>query len=218
MSRIFDALLRLMPQASDDSDGSWRKTRSIPLTRWHYAQAAISLTVTAALAITIASVWPATEHSVVSLAAKAVAGLADNPRLARSIETFAFVMFVGLLFTKIGRVGLADAAMREEIEFRAGAEHWTTRQRLTSSLLFGVVHLLNLVVPLSAVLGLSTGGFVFMRVYLREHRRSGSRTSALQQSAAVHCAHNRLVLRVVIPAIVLLVVVVTALGGEVRWG
>lgn len=80
--------------------------------------------------------------------------------------------------------------LREEQIYREGAEHWTWLQRIRACLLFGLVHLLNLIVPYVAVVLLSIGGAVFMHEYLRVMRRTNSRPTALASSAALHHTYN----------------------------
>lgn len=81
-------------------------------------------------------------------------------------------------------------ALAEEHWFRAGAEDWTIAQRIKSCALFGVAHLLNLIVAYVTLGALAIVGGVFMAVYLHELRSSGDRGRALVRAAAVHAQYN----------------------------
>lgn len=98
---------------------------------------------------------------------------------------------------------LGEHAIKEEQWFRAGAENWTIQQRITSCLLFGLCHVVNLVVPLSTLIALSAGGAVLMWAYLREYRRSGDSRAATIATARLHQTYNYYALLVL--AVVVLV-------------
>ena len=82
------------------------------------------------------------------------------------------------------------AALHEEQWFRAGAENWTTRQRVFSSVSFGFLHIVNLIYPLSVLIVLCAAGGVFMAVYLRQYRRTGSTEAATRAAGKFHAMYN----------------------------
>ena len=86
------------------------------------------------------------------------------------------------------------AAVYEEQAFREGAENWHTGQRLVSCLVFGAVHMTNLIYPLATILPLALGGAVFMAVYLRTYRKTRFRRSAVLAAALLHRVYNRIAL------------------------
>lgn len=83
------------------------------------------------------------------------------------------------------------AAMFEEQWFRMGAENWTIGQRLKSTLLFGLVHIVNIIYPISSLLVVGAVGGVFMMVYLRAYKKTGSTELATLTSAKLHATYNR---------------------------
>ena len=99
------------------------------------------------------------------------------------------------------------AAMQEEQWFRMGAESWTSRQRLISSVLFGTVHITNMFYPVTSVLVLMLVGAVFMAAYMREYRRSGDVDRATLASTKLHATYNRFAILYMIAALTILVVV-----------
>lgn len=93
---------------------------------------------------------------------------------------------------RINSVGILNSmAVLEEQWFREGAENWTARQRFMSCVGFGFAHMANLFYPLSAILPLSLGGYLFMRVYLYEFKKSGNRKDAILAASLVHRVYNR---------------------------
>ena len=99
------------------------------------------------------------------------------------------------------------AAMQEEQWFRMGAESWTSRQRIISSVLFGTVHITNMFYPVTSVLVLMLVGVVFMAAYMREYRRSGDTERATLASTKLHATYNRFAILYMIAALTLLIVV-----------
>lgn len=83
------------------------------------------------------------------------------------------------------------AAVREELWFRTGAESWSWWQRLYSCLAFGVVHIVNIIYPLASIGAIAVAGGVFMYVYLREYRRTRSRSMATLAATRFHATYNR---------------------------
>ena len=81
-------------------------------------------------------------------------------------------------------------AIDEELAFRSGAENWTAFQRIKSCLLFGCCHVINLFYPAVTLLVLCGAGAVFMMVYLRCYRRTGSTYQATLASARFHAVYN----------------------------
>ena len=90
------------------------------------------------------------------------------------------------------------AAVYEEQAFREGAENWTLAQRTTSCLLFGAIHMVNLIYPIAAILPLALGGAIFMHYYLKAYDRTKFRRTAVLESSVVHRVYNRIALFVVL--------------------
>lgn len=84
----------------------------------------------------------------------------------------------------------------EERRFRMGAEAWTTGQRVSRALQFGLIHLV-VGIPIAAALALSVGGGWFTWVYLRAYRRTASRVAALAESTRAHLGYNLVVIGLV---------------------
>ena len=78
------------------------------------------------------------------------------------------------------------AAVYAEQAFREGAENWTLAQRTTSCLLFGAIHMVNLIYPIAAILPLALGGAIFMHYYLKAYDRTKFRRTAVLESSVVH--------------------------------
>jgi hypothetical protein len=83
------------------------------------------------------------------------------------------------------------AAMHEEQWFRSGAEAWTAKQRLFSCIAFGSVHVMNIFYPLASLIVVGLVGGVFLWVYLREYKRTGSTRRATFASTKLHATYNR---------------------------
>ena len=81
-------------------------------------------------------------------------------------------------------------ALLEEVVFRYGSEKWTWAQRIKVSVLFGAMHFLNIIVPLSVAVGLIAIGGVFMAVYLLTYRKTHSRDKAVFVSTQFHAVYN----------------------------
>jgi len=91
---------------------------------------------------------------------------------------------------------LEAAVIKEEIWCREGAETWNWRQRFKSVWLFAVAHSITWWYGVGILLMMPfVGGMVCMLVYLRAYRLSGSRHTALQESAMVHYYHNKKIVR-----------------------
>ncbi|MBC7459342.1 hypothetical protein H7200_01355, partial [Candidatus Saccharibacteria bacterium] len=86
---------------------------------------------------------------------------------------------------------LDKAAMFEEQWFRMGAENWTHHQRLYSCVAFGLVHLVNIIYPVASIVVVGAVGGVFMMVYLRTFRQTGSTELATLAAAKLHASYNR---------------------------
>ena len=83
------------------------------------------------------------------------------------------------------------AAMLEEQWFRMGAESWTAKQRFISTFWFGMVHVVNIIYPISSLLVVGVVGGVFMAAYLRAYKKTGSTQLATLASAKLHATYNR---------------------------
>lgn len=98
------------------------------------------------------------------------------------------------------------AAMFEEQWFRTGAENWTTRQRITSNVMFGLVHVLNVIYPIASLLVVGLVGAVFMAVYLRAFKQTGSTKLATLASAKLHATYNRFAILYMLAAFALIII------------
>lgn len=96
---------------------------------------------------------------------------------------------------------LDNMAAREELWFRAGAESWTTWQRVRSCIGFGLVHVVNMFYPITSIAVLMLVGGVFMFVYLRAYKRTGSTKLATLESTSFHATYNRFAFLYLIVAI-----------------
>ena len=83
------------------------------------------------------------------------------------------------------------AAMLEEQWFRMGAEKWNTAQRVWSCLVFGFMHVINIIYSVSLLLAIAGMGAILMAVYLREYRKTQSVEKALLASTKLHATYNR---------------------------
>lgn len=67
-----------------------------------------------------------------------------------------------------------ERTIMAEQRFRQGSEKWTTRQRLTSNVAFGLCQLANVFFPLVSIPVMTSVGIVLTAVYLREYGRCRS--------------------------------------------
>lgn len=86
---------------------------------------------------------------------------------------------------------LNRAAMNEEQWFRNGAENWSWQQRLYSCCAFGIVHVTNIIYPISSLLVVGAVGGVYLRYYLRVYRRTGDSQYATLAATKLHANFNR---------------------------
>jgi hypothetical protein len=114
----------------------------------------------------------------------------------------AWEWLIPLVFIALLLPALPLFAHAEERIFRAGAEHWSAQRRVFKTVQFGLVHAL-IGIPIGAALALSIGGGYFMRVYLREFARTGSREQATLESSTAHTVYNGVIIGVVIIALIL---------------
>jgi hypothetical protein len=127
-----------------------------------------------------------------------------NPIFGSSTATMGTVWswLIPLVFMALVVAALPLFANAEERMFRAGAQRWTTRQRVVKVLKFGLIHAL-IGIPIGVALALSVGGAYFMSVYLRSYALTGSSNEATLESTRAHTAYNALI--IVTVAIVLAV-------------
>lgn len=92
-------------------------------------------------------------------------------------------------------------AEREEVMFRAGAEHRSLAGRTRRSIEFGLAHAL-IGIPIGVALALSIGGAYFTAVYLRAAARGGQ-AAGVAESTRAHLAYNLTIAAVVILALAL---------------
>lgn len=81
-------------------------------------------------------------------------------------------------------------ALLEEVVFRYGSEKWTWAQRIKTSVFFGSLHFLNIIVPISVAVGLIAVGGVFMVAYLLTYKSTQSRDKAVFVSTQFHAVYN----------------------------
>lgn len=82
-------------------------------------------------------------------------------------------------------------ALAEEEMFRMGSESWTTRQRVTSCFVFGLVHIPNIIFPAITIFMLMLVGGVFMWEYNRMYKRTGDYRIATMAATKFHATFNR---------------------------
>ncbi len=149
--------------------------------------------------------WP--RYSIIS----GVVALTGMPEIAQGIVLgVCGGLYMLMLFRFIdkhesqgGWKGFLGPAISEELWFRTGAEAWSWRQRAVSCVMFGLIHILNLLVPLRVGLALSLPGAVFIWIYLREYRRTGSVELATYTSGLFHAKYNETLIYVIIPTVAL---------------
>lgn len=166
-----------------------------------YRRIILILTV-AMVASTVLVIWHTfdwTQYSVIT-GVVALLGLSD---LIASIVLLAFLMLYFIMLSRVvaTTARLQRAAVAEEMWFRSGCETWSWPRRVYSCMLFGLVHLYNLVVPIAAVFALALGGAVMMAVYLREYRKTRCSIRATLVSGLFHRDYNDTVIFVLMPVI-----------------
>lgn len=87
-------------------------------------------------------------------------------------------------------------ALREEQWFRSGSEAWTVRQRMTSCMVFGWIHIRNLIYPVVTLISLCYAGGAMVYVYQREFKRSNDITRATLAATKLHARYNVYALRI----------------------
>lgn len=93
-------------------------------------------------------------------------------------------------------------ALWEEVAFRAGCEKWTWPERIRASMVFGIVHVINIWYSFAAGVALSLTGLGFLLVYLWDYRRTRNQVSATAHSGTVHAVYNTLVMYLVVVLVV----------------
>lgn len=122
--------------------------------------------------------------------------LAAGEDLTTPIICGVITVFLGLLAVLhvTRKMSIKEAiytfALIEEQWFRQGAEAWTRRRRVGSSVGFGVAHLGNLIVAFSTAGMLVGVGAVLMAVYMFEMRATGDQRRAVIACAKVHAHYN----------------------------
>lgn len=171
-----------------------------PRFRWyHYASAIPMLAMFVALVVAQVYYVPWMKYSVAS----GFFAIAEQFDLSTWVTVLLFIAIVMWITRKSGGgVSISrhtygffnKAAVYEEQMFREGAEGWTLRQRITSCLVFGVIHLSNLIYPLATILPLAIGGGIFMAVYLHTYRKTRFRRTAVLAASVWHRVYNRIAL------------------------
>lgn len=122
----------------------------------------------------------------------ALGGL-GNPVLGtteRNQDT-ALAWIIPLVFVLLLLPALPLFAEAEERRFRAGAETWSTPQRIWRGIQFGSVHAL-IGIPIAVALALSVGGWWFTYRYLR---------GGLLESTRAHTAYNAVIVGLLLVAL-----------------
>lgn len=129
--------------------------------------------------------------------------------------SMAVIVALLMLVGKTGGTVISDysgkfwdkAAMLEEQWFRMGAENWTTGQRAYSVVAFGLVHVMNIIYPIGSLIVVTLVGWVFLAVYLRAYKKTGSTELATVTSAKLHATYNRFSI----------LYIVVAVGAMIAW-
>lgn len=106
---------------------------------------------------------------------------------------------VPLVFLTLLLPALPLFAEREEVMFRAGAEHWSPVRRVRRAVEFGLIHAL-IGIPIGVALALSIGGAYFTFMYLRGWHQTRSQAAAILESTRAHTAYNGLIVGLVLVA------------------
>lgn len=198
----FNRLLGPLPEglnAYQPTEKNLRKVRSYRLMGFALA------VVAAILLISLCALVPWLAISPATLITSTLASFMD-PGLARILTLpvcIALIIFLvrGIRAPRYEGKDADKAAMWEEQWFRTGAESWTTRQRFSSCVAFGLFHIMNIIYPLASLIVVGLVGGVFMLVYLREYKRSGSTRRATFAAAKLHATYNRFAFLYMIVAI-----------------
>lgn len=188
----FNRLLGPLPEglnAYQPTKKNLRKMRSYRLLGFVLLLAAITLLVSLSAFVPWLAISPATlvTLALASFMDQALANILTLPVCL----AFAVLLSRGIRLPRYEGKDLDRAAMWEEQWFRTGAESWTMRQRFLSCVVFGTVHVANIIYPLASLLVVSLLGGVLMFVYLREYKRSGSTRRATYAAAKLHATYNR---------------------------
>ena len=164
---------------------------------------------------------PWTGNSIIS---GVLAILPLDERVEALVQTLAYMgMILAIVFFGTMRsraqpdlelpYGMLRWAITEELFFRAGCESWTFAQRFRSCVVFGLVHLLNLILPICLTLALILPGAVFMWVYLAEYRRTQSVEAAVRTGGLFHAQYNNVAIFWVLPLALVAHMVLSVIFG-----
>ncbi len=188
--------------------------------RWHYAWAVPMVVVFIGLVQLQIMLVPASRHTILSTIGMAAGKFGFIPVLAAVLALwFASRELDKRLFDEPEGTSLArhtfgffnKAAVSEEQAFREGSEHWTPHQRAMSCVIFGAIHMTNLIYPLATILPLAIGGAIFMHRYLRVYDATRFRRYAVLEASVLHRVYNRVALAVI-------VVVLSTIAGSLLVG
>lgn len=171
----------------------------------YFLPAVVAVSIAYAIHFALAHFFPVTKYSVV-LAVLDFAKVILNRLFGWDIDPimlmpiFAIGFWILVLATGNGNstsserkgtgILFVDSALSEEIEFRMGSENWTILERIKGCIGFGLIHLINLVFPLSICLALISSGFFFMLVYLHNFKLTGDQELATKEAAKFHALFN----------------------------
>lgn len=88
-------------------------------------------------------------------------------------------------------------ALIEEQAFRSGSEKWNWRERVRTSVCFGLLHIANIWYSFAAGIALSVTGFGFLLVYLWYYRKYRIQIIATAAAATVHALYNAIALSLI---------------------
>lgn len=179
--------------------------------RWyHYPVALATMLLIMAMIQVQVHLVPWTKYSAIS-GAHAIAEKTGLAGWKLTMMFFVTVLVLAIaLKSRLGKHSqfthgiLSKSAVYEEQAFREGAENWSFTQRFVSCVVFGALHMINMIYSIAMILPLAFGGAVFMVEYLRVYRRTRSRRAAVLASSIVHRVYNRLALWVFVIWMILL--------------
>lgn len=183
LSGLFSRFLGPLPDPCEYEDATKENLKKIKSYR---SLALVTLLAAVALLFALSYAHPIMRMSPLLLVTMSVEAVASG--WVASLILFVLVtVLVMATFRIIGDVQMPkrggfinQAAQSEELWFRAGAENWSTYERIKSCALFGLFHITNLFYPVCSLIVLSFVGGIFMWVYLRAYKQTGSSRIAVQ--------------------------------------
>lgn len=206
--RIIQRLTAKLPPIVSNGE-NWQTTSSIEATREHWL---VSLSMASFLGMLTALVilWSESITPLVTSPAMVFAWVLGVLTGNEAVEEWANIILFSVIMTFIIVVVsqswaapskkdssetepvnvFRDVMLTEEKVFRAGAEHWSVRDKVKSAAIFALVHLFNLIVPIITLGFIFILGMQLTYVYQYAFNKMGSRAKALQHTSAVHQCFN----------------------------